>query len=60
VSDVLNSLLELALGVLVIGAPVAVLAWWHRRERRRWERQDQLRQQLWEVEQQIWRESLPN
>jgi hypothetical protein len=39
VSDVLNSLLDLALGVLVIGAPVAVLVWWHWRERRRWARE---------------------
>ena len=28
-------------------------------QQRRWQRQDQLRQPLWEMEQQIWRESLP-
>jgi hypothetical protein len=58
-SDVLLRLLGLALGLLVGLAPAAVLVWWQRRERRRWEREDQLRQQLWEMEQLVWRESLP-
>ena len=59
VIDVLNSLLGMALGLLVGLAPVVVFGWWQRRDHRRWEREQQMRQQLWEVEQQIWRESLP-
>jgi hypothetical protein len=59
-SDVLNPLLGLALELLVGLAPSGVLMWWQRRERRRWERETQLRQQLWEVEDQIWWESLPD
>jgi hypothetical protein len=60
VSDVLNSLLGLALGLLVGLAPVVVFGWWQCRERRRWKREDELRQQLWEMEDQIWRDSLPD
>jgi hypothetical protein len=50
----------LALGLLVAVTPVAVLAWGFRRQRRRWAREDALRQQRWAVEDQIWRERLPD
>jgi hypothetical protein len=65
VSHVLPSPLSVAFG-LALGGLVAlvaasvVFAWQQRRLARRWAREDQLRQQLWAMEDQIWRESLPD
>jgi hypothetical protein len=39
---------------------IPVLLWLNRRERRRWRREDMVRCQLRELEDQIWRESLPD
>jgi hypothetical protein len=61
VIDVLNSPLGTILVFLAASVAIwLVFGWWQWRERRRWKREDELRQQLWEVEQQIWRESLPD
>jgi len=57
--DVVHVLLAMTLVGLVVGALAGVLEWSHRRERRRWAREAELRQQLRDMEQQIWRESLP-
>ena len=59
-----NSPLAIVLGVLVgtlVGlAPILVLQLWsQRRDRRRWQRAETLRRQLWELEDQIWLDSLP-
>ena len=59
-----NSPLAIMLGVLVgtlVGlAPIIILQrWWQRRDRRRWQREETLRRQLWELEDQIWLDSLP-
>ena len=60
-SDVLNSPLGTILVVLTASVAIwLVFGGWPWRERRRWTREDERRQQLWEVEQQIWRESLPD
>ena len=59
-SDTLYPLLGLALGLLVALVPVGILVWWQQRDMRRWRRENELRQQLWELEDQIWRESLPD
>src|SRR5687767_9042526 len=60
-SDILNSPLGMILGFLVGAVTIGlVFGWGQRRERRRWEREAELRQQLWEVEDQIWRDSLPD
>jgi hypothetical protein len=50
---------EVVVWAILLGL-VGGLLWWHRRERRSWAREAELRQQLWEVEDQIWRESLPD
>jgi hypothetical protein len=61
VSDVLHSPLGMTLGCLAGSvATWLVLAWWLHRDRRRWRREAELRQQLWEVEDQLWRDSLPD
>ena len=63
--DVLTSpqAVALARGVATVlaslGPAMAILAlfwWWHRRDRRRWE----LQQQIWEMEQQIREEAMPD
>lgn len=59
-SDLLAPCLVLALGCLVTVTLVAVLAWGDRRARRRWAREDERRQQRWELEDLIWRDSLPD
>jgi hypothetical protein len=61
VSDILQSPLGMILGFLA-GAVTSglVFGWRQRRERRGGEREAELRQPLWEVEDQIWRDSLPD
>jgi hypothetical protein len=65
VIDVLHSPLGVVagfmVGVLVAGVVAFPVLWWlTHRERRRGQRGAELRQQLWEVEDQIWRDSLPD
>jgi hypothetical protein len=56
-SNCLNSPLGTIVGVLAGTLPVWLVIWWlNRRARRRWEVQEQLR----EMEQAIWEESLPD
>jgi hypothetical protein len=61
----LNSLRNAVVGFMAGTLPVMImlrgLFWWlNGRELRRWRREDTLRQQIWELEDQIWLESLPD
>jgi hypothetical protein len=47
-------------GVIVAMACGLLIRWDTRRTRRRWDREATVRQQLCEMEDQIWRESLPD
>jgi hypothetical protein len=61
----LNSPLGAALGfaagtLLVYIVAIPLGWWWDRQRQQRWRREDTLRQQLRELEDQLWRESLPD
>jgi hypothetical protein len=65
VSDVLHSPLGLVFGTSV-GVSMALLGylgyvcWASGRTQRRWQREDEVHRQLWQLEDQIWQESLPD
>jgi hypothetical protein len=57
----LGAALGFAAGSLLVYLVAVPLCWWRdRRQQQRWRREDTLRRQLRELEDQIWRDSLPD